>query len=195
MKTEQNTKQKWHVCENCGSHYKNNCDCGKNTEALNRLLKRARTYRMEKFKESERSISRALHIPYSGFGNPDYVDINDYFMHDLYSVLLECYENNEEGINSIEDFKEAWEQYDDNSSIHYFVESSLTWQQGLSESDIIINHLYEYEETDTGLWDGLQPEEAITAKAFWTYKNGLVVGAFELLEELQDEEYRGANET
>ena len=86
----------------------------------------------------------------------------------------------------MEELKEAFESYDDNGSISNFVESSLTWQQSLTDSDNIINELSDYEETDSGLWEGLQPEEAITAKAFWTYKRALIGEAVEALEEFED---------
>jgi len=160
-------------CSECGSFVKGACDCGDLDQNLKDLLKECRefSFKDKTFKENKQSISYAFHIPYSGFGDPDYVRFWDYFEDSIYSVILECFENSD--VKTLEGLKEAFEKYDDNGSIHNHVEGTLTWQQGLRESAIIFSELSEYETTDTGLWEGLQPEEAITSKAFWTYKDAL----------------------
>jgi len=154
---------------------------------INEIIKYCRSFEMQRFKEDDRSIRTALHIPYSGFGNPDYVDFYDYLMDDICQLIMqvvEDYNYDDMDIRTIADLKAVWERIDDDSTLHSQIESSLTWQQGLRESEIIINNC-ENEETDTGLWQGLQPDEAITAKAFWTYKNEVFQKGLELIEEYE----------
>lgn len=185
------TQKQWTKCDTCGASVKIDeiCPCNKRKPNLNRLLKEAAEFKPVLFKENQRSISSALHIPYSGMGDPDYVDIFDYLQDDVFSLILECLDNFEyDGrifIEDLESLERVFDNYDDDGSIHNYIENSLTWQQGLRECEIIINSLSEYEETDSGLWEGLQPEEAIRAKAFWTYKNALISKARETIEKFK----------
>jgi len=156
--------------------------------ALKELLKVLRSSNLKglSFKESEKSIGSALHIPYSGVGsNCKYVYFDDYLQDDVYSLLLESFDNTE-GCRTVTELREAFEDYDDDGGIHYFVESTLTWQQSLRACSVILNELSEYEEDDSGLWEGQQPEQAIVSKAFWTYKTGLICHCDDLLKEYDD---------
>lgn len=149
---------------------------------LKNLIKYCKKFEMTKFKESERSISRALHIPYSGFGNPDYVEFYDFREDDVTGLILDLISNND--IKSIRDLKEAWENLDDGGTLHQHIESSLTWQQSLRDSDVIISNC-DFEESDYGLWEGQQPEEAIATKAFYSYRADVSNRGFELIEEFE----------
>ncbi len=149
---------------------------------LKKLIQYCKKFEMNKFKESERSISNALHIPYSGFGNPDYVEFYDFKEDDVTGLILDLISNNE--IKTIEDLKESWENLDDDGTLHQHIESSLTWQQSLRDSDVIISNC-DNEETDWGLWEGQQPEEAIATKAFYSYRSDVSNRGFELIEEFE----------
>lgn len=54
----------------------------------------------------------------------------------------------------------------------------------LNESAQILDELSEFEETDWGLWQGLQPEEAISAKAAYTYSNAVYWRIVEIIEQV-----------
>lgn len=43
----------------------------------------------------------------------------------------------------------------------------------LTEAAALLDQLHEYEETDNGLWDGLEPRRAIAAQAAYTYGNAV----------------------
>jgi len=154
---------------------------------IEKLKERCSSYRRTTFKEKDKSISRALHIPYSGMSDPDYVDFYDYLEDDACSLLSDWINN----LDNIEDLDydelvDEFDSIDDDSTLHQHVESSLTWQQSLRESDIIINNC-DYEETDSGLWEGIEdPEEAITSKAFWTYKEEVANTARAILKEFEE---------
>jgi len=45
--------------------------------------------------------------------------------------------------------------------------------ESLKDKIDCLNQLKEYEETDSGLWDGMFYKEVLNAAAFWTYKNAL----------------------
>lgn len=169
-----NKQEEYKTCDLCGLHHSLKvCECGEFSDELKNLLKEARGFRMEKFKEKDKSISNALHIPYSGMGDPDYVHMSDFIKDDVCSLIVEFFENTDDEILTVEELSEAIENIDDNGSMHEHIESSLTWQQGLIDSGKIINYFSEYEDTDSGLWEGQQPEEAINTKAFFTYKNAV----------------------
>lgn len=179
------TKKEYKDCDLCGCcHINKVCECAEFSEGLRSLLKKARSFRIEKFKEKDRSISEALHIPYSGMGDPDYVHMSDFLKDDVHSLIIEFIDNNK--ITTIEELKEQIENIDDDSTLHEHISSSLTWQQGLIDSGKIIEYFSQYEEDDTGLWEGQQPEEAITSKAFWTYKSAVMVNINEFIEEFED---------
>ena len=149
---------------------------------LKKLIKYCKGFEMTRFKESERSIRNALHIPYTGFGNPDYVEFYDFREDDVRGLILDLISDKE--INSISELKEAWENLDDNGTLHQSIESSLSWQQSLRDSDVIISNC-EFEESDWGLWEGQEPEQAIATKAFYSYKADVSNRGFDLIEEFE----------
>jgi hypothetical protein len=54
----------------------------------------------------------------------------------------------------------------DYGKIHEFIDQYISLKEAV---DIIEN--CDEEETDSGLWEGLKPKEAIISMAFWSYKN------------------------
>ncbi len=143
---------------------------------LKELKEYCNSYRMNKHKGDSENC---FHIPYSGMGDPDYVGFWDYVKDDCCTLILEVIDNRE--VKDLKQLKEKLNNYDDGGEYHNFIEDSLTWQQGLRESDIILRNMDN--EEDEGLWEGLQPEEAIRAKAFWTYKQNLMHEIIKLIEE------------
>lgn len=133
---------------------------------LKKLVQECHEFRAKTFKKNEGDISNAFRIPYTGFENPDYVTFEDYIQDDVCSLILECISYGDD-VKTIDDLIEEWKSYDDN--LRDYVEESLLWQHGLKDAEIILSNC-EYEETDSTLWEGLDPEEMIDTKAFWTYK-------------------------
>lgn len=64
---------------------------------------------------------------------------------------------------------DLYNDYDGGDSYHH--ESHVDVAYSLSEAADLLDQLHEYEETDSGLWDGLQPRRAIEAQAAFTYGN------------------------
>jgi len=189
-KREEEAKKKSFTCKECGASYycekKPICECKDFSEGLKNLLKEARAFKMETFKEKDKSISEALHIPYSGMGNPDYVHLSDFVKDDACSLIIEFIDNDGNEIKTIEKLKGQIENIDDDSRLHEHVEGALTWQQSLTNSDKIISYFSEYEEDDTGLWEGQQPEQAISSKAFWTYKRAVMGEINNFIDKFED---------
>ena len=76
--------------------------------------------------------------------------------------------------------------YDYKDSDEFIVECVDTNSFDLLESAAIIKELSDFEETDSGLWCDLQPEEAIEVKAIYTYKNAVIFYISEMLEKINE---------
>ncbi len=50
----------------------------------------------------------------------------------------------------------------------------------------LISDLYEYEETDSSIWEGLDWSEVLSSKAAWTYGNAVYDKATEILNEIRE---------
>lgn len=154
---------------------------------IKQIIKFCKEFKMQRFKEDDKSIRNAFHIPYSGWGNPDYVSFWDYLTDDILSLMLEVIEDKE--IDSIEELKDEWNDLDYDGHLHDHIESSLTWQQGLRECEIILNNCSDYEQDDSGLWEGLTDlNDIANAKAFWTYKAMVEGKGREFIEAVEDGE-------
>lgn len=66
----------------------------------------------------------------------------------------------------------------DDGKLHETIDQYLD----LEDAVTIIENCSE-EETDSGLWEGLSPKEAIVSMAFWSYKNDMYFRIKELFEE------------
>ncbi len=76
--------------------------------------------------------------------------------------------------------------YGSGDSYHH--ESHVDREYRLSEAADVLDQLSDCEETDSGLWEGLAPREAISAQAAYTYGNA-VYGRFQkLVEKLNDDD-------
>ena len=92
-------------------------------------------------------------------------------------------DNIDDILDAVENDYNIYEIIDDN--LHEFVDNAFIYV-GLKEAAVIIEESYN-EETDDGLWEGQQPEDAIVTKAFFTFKNDLREKVLEMVaQELED---------
>lgn len=68
----------------------------------------------------------------------------------------------------------------------FFHESYVDRSYSLTEADELLSDLYEYEETDEGMWAGLKPRQAISAQAAWTYGNAVEMWWRKLIEQINE---------
>ncbi len=72
--------------------------------------------------------------------------------------------------------------YPNGDSYHH--ENHTDRSYDLSDAAEVLDQLSEYEETDTGLWDGLAPRDAIGAQAAYTYGNAVCALWCNLIKEI-----------
>ena len=72
----------------------------------------------------------------------------------------------------------------------YHHETHVDKWYSLSEADEVLSSLSEYEETDRGLWEGLEPRDALSAQAAYTYGNAVYSMAVDLVTEINDQAKR-----
>ncbi len=71
------------------------------------------------------------------------------------------------------------------SSYHH--ENHTDRAYNLSDAADILDRLSEFEETDSGLWEGQEPRDAISAQAAYTYANAVYSEWRDLIEQLEEE--------
>lgn len=69
----------------------------------------------------------------------------------------------------------------------YHHENYVDKMYSLIEAANLLDQLSNYEETDGGLWEGLEPREAVKAQAAFTYGNAVYSLWRELIEEINKE--------
>lgn len=69
----------------------------------------------------------------------------------------------------------------------YHHENHVDRPYQLLEAAQLLQQLSDYEETDTGLWEGQQPEDAISTKAAFTYGNAVASDWSDLIDKINDE--------
>lgn len=75
--------------------------------------------------------------------------------------------------------------YSGGDSYHHETHTDKSYS--LTEAAAVLDELSDHEETDSGLWEGLSPREAISAQAAYTYGNAVYGMWRELVEKLQDQ--------
>ncbi len=70
----------------------------------------------------------------------------------------------------------------------YHHETHVDKAYNLSEAAEILDQLDDYEETDSGLWEGLQPREAISAQAAYTYGAAVYSMACDIIEAINEDD-------
>lgn len=77
-------------------------------------------------------------------------------------------------------------QYNRGDSYHH--ENHVDKSYDLKEAAEVLDVLDEYEETDSGLWEGLNPRDAISAQAAYTY-GGAVLSLFDdLIDQINEDD-------
>jgi hypothetical protein len=66
----------------------------------------------------------------------------------------------------------------------YHHESHVDRDYRLTEAADLLDHLSDFEERDSGLWEGLEPRKAIAAQAAYTYGNAVLSFFRDLIEEI-----------
>jgi hypothetical protein len=79
---------------------------------------------------------------------------------------------------------DLYNDYSDGDAYHH--ETHVDKEYDLSEADQLLRELSEWEETDKGLWEGLEPRDAIGAQAAYTYGNCVYSFWRKLIEEIND---------
>jgi hypothetical protein len=72
--------------------------------------------------------------------------------------------------------------YDNGDEYHHLTHVDKAYT--LTEAAAVLDQLSDYEETDNGLWEGLDPREAISAQAAYTYGNCVYAKWSELVDDL-----------
>lgn len=62
--------------------------------------------------------------------------------------------------------------YEGGDEFHHANHVDIDWS--LTEAAEILDQLSEYEESDRGLWEGLEPKKAVAAQAAYTYGNAVM---------------------
>lgn len=79
---------------------------------------------------------------------------------------------------------DLYNDYPNGDAYHH--ENHVDAAYSLQEAAEILHQLRDAEETDTGLWEGLQPEEAISAKAAYTYGNAVMYAWQQIVKDIND---------
>ena len=80
---------------------------------------------------------------------------------------------------------DLFNHYPNGDSWHH--ESHVDKWYSLTDAAELIDQLSDFEETDSGLWDGQQPKEAIGTCAAYTYGNAVMSEWSDLIKEINDE--------
>lgn len=75
--------------------------------------------------------------------------------------------------------------YDGGDDYHH--ENHVDHDYKLTEASEIIDQLSDYEETDSGLWQGLEPRRAIVVQAAYTYGNAVLFLFREIIGDINDD--------
>lgn len=70
----------------------------------------------------------------------------------------------------------------------YHHESHIDRDYNLTEAAEILDELYQYEETDSGLWQGLEPRRAVCWQAAYTFSNAVASFFQHLIKEINDDQ-------
>ena len=69
----------------------------------------------------------------------------------------------------------------------YHHETHVDKWYSLTEAAEVLDSLSDFTETDSGLWQGLEPRDAISAQAAYTYGNAVYSMAVNLIAEINDQ--------
>jgi hypothetical protein len=109
---------------------------------------------------------------YPAKAEEDARDAVAYFLDDIVKEIIE--KENEIG-TSILDWSET-----------YHHESHVDKSYSLLEAATLLDQLDDFEETDSGLWEGQSPRDAIATQAAFTYGNAVAAEFTELMEKINE---------
>jgi hypothetical protein len=91
-------------------------------------------------------------------------------------------------VEQIMDNKEASDElnYDYDKGAAFIHESYIDKEYDLLDAAQLLKDLRDYKETDSGLWKGQEPEQAISTQAAFTYGNVVVVFIQDLIKEINE---------
>lgn len=81
---------------------------------------------------------------------------------------------------------DLFNDYADGDSYHH--ENHVDRFYNLSEAVEVLDQLSEFEETDSGLWEGLPPRDAIGAQAAYTYGNAVMTFWREIIDDVNSDD-------
>jgi hypothetical protein len=91
----------------------------------------------------------------------------------------------EQLISGGEASRDLLNDYPDGDSYHH--ENHVDRDYDLTEAANLLDQLSDHEETDSGLWQGLEPRRAIAAQAAYTYGNAVMHYWREIIEAINDD--------
>jgi hypothetical protein len=103
-------------------------------------------------------------------------DTADYFAEQIIEQLME----------SGEASRDLFNDYPDGDAYHH--ESHVDKDYSLQEAARLLDELSEHEETDSGLWEGLEPRRAIAAQAAYTYGAAVLSLWSDLIDEINGDD-------
>ncbi len=101
-------------------------------------------------------------------------DTVDYFFDEVVEFLLDNAEASDDLLND----------YPNGDAYHH--ESHTDKSYNLTDAAALLDELYDYEETDSGLWEGQAPRDAISTQAAFTYANAVYSLFQDLIKEIND---------
>jgi len=107
----------------------------------------------------------------------DAASMAEYFL----DSIVESFLDNDGGAS--DDFAN---DYDGGDSYHH--ESHVDKEYRLLEAAAVLDQLSDHEETDSGLWEGLEPRRAVSCQAAFTYGNAVASHWFDLIETINEDD-------
>lgn len=115
---------------------------------------------------------------YHAEAKSDTKEMARYFIDEIVEQLIDDQEASDDINNS--------RRYSGGDSYHH--ESHIDHAYSLTEAAAILDQLSFYTETDSGLWEGLEPREAISAQAAYTYGAAVYSMWMDLISEINDDD-------
>jgi hypothetical protein len=81
---------------------------------------------------------------------------------------------------------DVYNDYPDGDAYHH--ETHVDKAYNLQDAAQLLDDLDDFEETDSGLWDGLAPRDAIGAQAAYTYGNAVLSFFADIIREINDDD-------
>ena len=112
------------------------------------------------------------------------INYNMQAMSDAHDMVSEFADEIADQLSAGEASTDLFNDYSNGDSYHH--ESHVDKEYSLSEAAAILEQLSEHEETDSGLWEGLAPRDAISAQAAYTYGHAVMSHWQSVIREIND---------